>query len=215
MGRYETIGTTIGMKQVYNGDLVAEMRKKYHDEDFHMTHKDHRRYVNRACDLAEQVDDPQKFLTNEIYRARLWFGICLDSERWHLNPEKAAEDLDILSIRKKVNDQHAEERARLRELLDRSKEMIPEDEWIRILEKYELQDGLKKRIKEHWHRVITGKAVALAREIIQNGTQEELKQALIYLKVCIDANKHMLDYKRFGKENDIEALGNKYGVDMT
>ena len=221
MGRYETIGTTIGMKQVYNGDLIAEMREKYHDEDFHMSHIDHRKWVNRACDLAEQADDPMKFSEDETRRAMIWFGICLDSERWQLNPEKAEEDLDILSIRKKINDQHAEERAKIRELLDKSKELISEEEWQQILIQYcDLRTRKKDSEKpfhpvtKHWHRIITGRATILAKEVLQNGTENELKQALTYLKVCIDVNTHLLDYKKFRDDNAIIELGKKFGVDI-
>jgi hypothetical protein len=213
MGRYETIGTTLGMKQVYTGDLIAEMREKYHDEDFVMTRREHRKYVNISCTLAEKVDDPAKFSKDEIRRAYIWFGICLDSERWKLNPEKAAEDLGIPSIRQIVHDYRMEERAQFHELLKKGNELISQEEWLQICEEYKFQGDRKNVVNDNWRRVITGGAIVLSKEVAKNGTEEEFKKAIIYLKICMDVNKYSLDYRRFRDENGIKELANKYGID--
>lgn len=61
------------------------------------------------------------------------------------------------------------------------------------------------------HSIIVGKAYRLVERMLDKGADnKELKRAVLYLWVCIDAMKYQLDYRRAYVELDIEDLTIKY-----
>lgn len=63
----------------------------------------------------------------------------------------------------------------------------------------------------HYYRMITGRAAKLYKRMLDGGaTEQELYLARKNLLVCIDSEKHRLDYEAFRKDNGIEELEKKY-----
>ena len=95
-------------------------------------------------------------------------------------------------------------------ILDLMKEELGEDGIEELRQKYVIPHQ-QFHLTPMGHRVITGKALILARAVLaKGGTKEEGVLALKNLLVCIDALKYQLDYKQFQQDNDIAALISKY-----
>ena len=93
-------------------------------------------------------------------------------------------------------------------ILDLMKEELGEDG---IEELHQQYVNPRINVTPMSHRVITGKALILARAVLaKGGTKEEGVLALKNLLVCIDSMKYKLDHKKFQQENDIASLVNKY-----
>ena len=98
----------------------------------------------------------------------------------------------------------------LKELLNMRKEIISEEEYEAIKEKYRVA-GISASMTKTAHCLITGIASRLAKTVIDNnGSEEEVKKAILNLMICADALKHDLDYKMWKKDNNIAQLFIKY-----
>lgn len=212
MGRYETIETVIRMQKVYSEEKAKEMREKYFDETLSQTRggKGHRRIVENACviaEIAQVADIPEELKENAL----IFFGVCVDSEKHRLNWKKCRDDLDIQKIVEQHNKYAAEKALRIRRLLEWAKELVTDEEWNDILSRYRIRKNWKAAVSENWHRVIVGSASKLANAVVEKGgTAAEVKLAVTYFRVCMDANKHLLDYTKFEQENGVVELYEKY-----
>lgn len=100
--------------------------------------------------------------------------------------------------------------ANLKELLKMRKEVVSEEEYNKIIEKYKM-DEIDPRFTERKHRIITGEAAKLAYSVIGNGgTEDEVKTVILNTMVCMDAMKHKLDWARWKRDNGIAPLVLKY-----
>lgn len=94
------------------------------------------------------------------------------------------------------------------ELLELEKEIVDKEERQEILKQYGTESEWLSWKK---HRLITGKALKLAKIVINNGgTNEEVKKAVLNLMVCMDAMKHKLNWKKWQQDNGILLLKQKY-----
>ena len=102
--------------------------------------------------------------------------------------------------------------ANFEELLEMRKEVVSEEEYKNILEKYKMEH-FDPEFTERQHRIITGKAARLAHNVIWNGgTKDEVKKAILNTMICMDSMKHTLDWKKWQKDNAIALLTRKYMV---
>ena len=100
----------------------------------------------------------------------------------------------------------------LRNLIEKRREFVSDAELEEIYKEYKVKTP-SKIVSPIWHKVISQRAGALARAVIvKGGTKEEVKLALTYMLVCLDAEKQKLDYARFKQENGVVELSEKYGV---
>lgn len=98
----------------------------------------------------------------------------------------------------------------LKMIMGRVKEMVSEDERNEILKKYKRADE-RPVISNTIHQRVVRHATRLTQLLIKRGaTKEEIKIAVAYLMVCMDSQKHNLDWKRFENENGIAELQRKY-----
>jgi len=213
MNRMETIGAVAEMFGTYS-KFSDEMRQKYAaDDDIpQMGRAAHKRIVNQACAIAEKTikfELPEEYVTNAL----IFFGICMDAQKHHLDWSRAREDLQINMIASEVKKRIDDRRKETRDLLEKADKMIGEEEWKDIQEKYRLNKPWDKSVSENWHRIIVGTARKLALNVVERGgTMDEIRTALMYFKVCVDVNKCLLDYVKFQNENGIVELSKKYGV---
>ena len=213
MGRWKTIMTMVDMEHVYTEGIRTDLLKKYRNEELpEMGNAAHRHLVGRACEMAEKAQDFE--LPEEDIRAMLiWFGLAMDAQKNRLDVKKYEEDCDISGIIGKINGVIQERKKETRAVLERMNEVIGEEEWEQIKVEYRLRKDWKKAVSDHWHKIIVGDAMKLAKTIIaEGGPEEDIRLALLYLKVCIDSNKHLLDYMRFKHEHGIVELSVKYNV---
>lgn len=174
----------------------------------------HRRLVTKAEKLAEYAlnhDWPQE----ENVKALKYFGACVDAEKHRLDIRKLEEDLGI----EKLFEKYQNQRDQFKALIQKGREYAGGEEGMKaIQEKYRLSGSKKdwtQSVSYTWHRVIVGQAAKLARTVIEKGgTEDEVKLALVYLIVCIDVNKYLLDYSRYQIENGLIELGEKYGIKL-
>ena len=88
--------------------------------------------------------------------------------------------------------------------------LIRPDEYLRFRDKYQVHNP-KRRINITTHRCLIGASVATAKKVIDNGgTDEEVKRACLYMKLCFDGRKYMLDCYRAKRDLKIEELESKY-----
>ena len=213
MGRWKTIMTMVGMQNVYTGDIRTDLLEKYRNDELPlMGNAAHRHLASRACEMAEKAQEFE--LPEEDIQAMLtWFGMTLDAQKHHLDMKKFEEDHDISGIIEKINGSIQEKRKETRAVLEKMNEIIDEEEWERIRTDYRLQKNWKKAVSDHWHKIIVGDAMKLAKTIIaEGGLEEDIRLALIYLKVCIETNKYLLDYMKFKQENGVVELYVKYNA---
>lgn len=98
----------------------------------------------------------------------------------------------------------------LKELLNMRKEVVSEEEYKEIIEKYKM-DEIDPRFTDRRHKIITGEAAKLAQMVIMNGgTEDDVKTAILNTMVCMDAMKHHLDWARWKRDNNIATLVRKY-----
>ena len=211
MGRYGTIETVLEMRKAYNDDIRGAMHSKYQKEGIPIPGKTlHRKIIDEGCALAENARR-LKLPKEDIWHTLVYFGICLDSVEYHLDWKQCEQDFDIPAIREKVSVYYQKRAEETRELLQMAKNIISEDTLADIREKYRIQNT-ERGLSHTWHKIIVGRSRNLAREVIHNGgTPAEVRLALQYMLVCIDANKHQLDYMKFRQENGIVELAEKYG----
>ena len=77
-------------------------------------------------------------------------------------------------------------------------------------EAYPEREGMKYMTKQQTQQEMGKISNLIADMTIQGATEEELTRATKHSMVVIDAEKHKLDYKRSEKENQIQALKDKY-----
>lgn len=100
--------------------------------------------------------------------------------------------------------------ANLKELLNMRKEVVNEEEYNKIVEKYKM-DEIDPRLTERRHRIITGEAAKLAQHVIWNGgTKDEVKTAILNTMISMDAKKYNLDWAKWKRDNGICLLVRKY-----
>jgi len=97
-------------------------------------------------------------------------------------------------------------------VFDMIDDQIREDERKELYQKYgNYPHSSSMNLTGAGHRVITGKAMAIVKRVLDNGgTEDEVHKALVYLFVCMDAMKHKLDYKQCCIDYGIRALDEKY-----
>ena len=105
----------------------------------------------------------------------------------------------------------------MRTILDKINKRFSDEDVKKIHEQYRLPDNTLEKMTGKRHRLVTGMAVnGVLRHIAANGgTEDEIARALEYVLVCIDANKHHLDYKKCYQDLEIGKLLEKYGVKRT
>ena len=87
-------------------------------------------------------------------------------------------------------------------------EIVDEMEYEKTRSKYQI-----KSIPPKLHKVIVGEAARLIDAVThKGGTEDEIKKAIYYLKICQDTYEYNLDYIRYRRENGIEEIAKKYGV---
>lgn len=100
----------------------------------------------------------------------------------------------------------------LKELLRMRKEVINEDDYKEILEKYKM-DEIDPKFTERQHRIITARAARLAHCVIMDGgAKNEVKTAILNLMICMDSMKHRLDWNKWKTDNGINLLTRKYMI---
>jgi len=100
--------------------------------------------------------------------------------------------------------------ANLKELLRMRKEVVSEEEYKGITEKYRM-DEIDPKFTDRKHKIITGRAAKLAQMVIwKGGSKAEVKTAILNTMICMDAMKHKLDWARWKRDNDIALLARKY-----
>lgn len=88
--------------------------------------------------------------------------------------------------------------------------LINPSEYIHIRDKYTMFNR-KRFVNGETHRRIMQNAINVAKTVIDHGgTEEEVKNACLYLQICIDARKYRLDHNRAKKDCKIDELISKY-----
>lgn len=96
------------------------------------------------------------------------------------------------------------------ELGARASSLIGTEEYIKIRDKYHI-NNLKRFVPLNTHRQIIESSITIAKSVVDGGgTDEEIKRACIFMRICFDARKHRLDFHRARKDLKIEELEQKY-----
>lgn len=99
------------------------------------------------------------------------------------------------------------------ELLTLAKELIDGGDYAKVRSEYKREPGSGSDLTDRDHRMFTGRAFALAKQVItKGGTDEEVYWAVLWLYVCIDARKYDLDCNKFWKDHEetMHGLEKKY-----
>lgn len=99
-----------------------------------------------------------------------------------------------------------------RKIMKSREDYVSEEEYAEIKKKYKITDP--RRLCGHkLHCEICEEASKLATNVIYDGrTKDEVILIIKYLMVCMDAEKHQLDWLKFRIDNGIPELSQKYGV---
>lgn len=96
------------------------------------------------------------------------------------------------------------------ELLELMWKVVSEEERQNIIRKYKM-DYADINFTPARHRMVTGRAMTLAKTVINDGgTEEEVKKAILNLMVCMDAEKYKLDLKKWEQDSNVALLKQKY-----
>lgn len=102
---------------------------------------------------------------------------------------------------------------RLANLMLRSDEILTIAEWEGIKAEYQFTQGYSRAQSTNWHRIMVTDAVNFAIDVIDNGgTAEEIRNAIIYVRICVDAEKYSLGYIQFSKDHHFADVKEKYGL---
>lgn len=101
----------------------------------------------------------------------------------------------------------------LASIMLRTDEILTVAEWERIKTEYQFKEGYSRARSANWHRIITGDAVRFAIDVINNGgTAKEIRDACIYVRICVDSEKYSLGYIQFSKDHRLVDIKEKYGL---
>lgn len=100
------------------------------------------------------------------------------------------------------------------ELMVKASDLLNQKEYIQIRESYRLRNP-RKYVDAETHRRIMQEAIDTAKMIIsRKGTDEDIRNACIYLYICMDARKYRLNYKKARRDLKIDELIQKYQNDI-
>ena len=104
------------------------------------------------------------------------------------------------------------DRKKTAETLNAIAELITDEIKNNYREHYKMPEGTEK-INEIKHNMITGQALHLAQYVMEKGGRKsEVFNALMYLSICIDTRKYILDYSKAYRDFGISELLEKYGA---
>lgn len=96
------------------------------------------------------------------------------------------------------------------ELREKSSKLISFDEYVKVKEKYHMRNP-KHYVNEITHRTILGQSIDIAKNVInKGGTEDEVKRACLYMRICIDARQFRLNHTAAKRDLKIEDLVQKY-----
>lgn len=96
------------------------------------------------------------------------------------------------------------------ELMARASSLFKNEEYVQIREKYRLRNP-RKYVSADTHRTIMQEAIDLAKRVVsRGGTDEEARNACLYLYICVDARKYRLNHQKARKDLRIEEMMQKY-----
>lgn len=95
------------------------------------------------------------------------------------------------------------------ELTARASKVLRYDEYLRIRANYYIHNP-KRYVEADTHRRIMESAVRLAKKVADEGDEEEIKRACVYMYICFDTRKCRLDWHRARRDLKIDDLVQKY-----
>lgn len=98
------------------------------------------------------------------------------------------------------------------EVLNTMNDLITDEIKNNYREHYKMPEGTEK-INEIKHNMITGQALNIAKHVMEKGGQKsEVFNSLIYLSICIDTRKYILNWSKAYWDFGISELLEKYGM---
>lgn len=100
------------------------------------------------------------------------------------------------------------------ELLGKASAIMKYDEYIQTREEYRIRNP-RKYVNANTHRKIMQESIDLAKTVInRGGTDDEVRNAVMYFYVCVDSRKYCLNYGKARKDFRIDELIRKYMKDI-
>ena len=100
------------------------------------------------------------------------------------------------------------------ELLGKASAIMKYDEYIQKREKYRIRNP-RKYVNTNTHRKIMQESIDLAKTVISHGgTDDEVRNAVMYFYVCVDSRKYCLNHSKARKDFRIDELIRKYMKDI-
>ena len=100
------------------------------------------------------------------------------------------------------------------ELMAKANKLISYEEYLEFRNKYIVRNP-KQFVLPDTHRRIMEGAVRSAKAIIDHGgTDEEIKNACLYLYICTDAKKYHLNWNKARRDLNIPDILKKYLIEI-
>ena len=100
------------------------------------------------------------------------------------------------------------------ELMAKASDLLDAKEYIWIRESYRLRNP-RKYVNADTHRRIMQEAIDTAKTIISSkGTDGDIRDACLYLYICMDARKYRLNHNKARRDLGIDELIRKYRNDI-
>ena len=101
------------------------------------------------------------------------------------------------------------------ELMVKASDLLNPKEYFQIRESYRLRNP-RKYVNADTHRRIMQEAIDTAKMIIsRKGTDEDIRNACLYLYICMDARKYRLNHNKARRDLKIDELIQKYRNDIS
>ena len=100
-------------------------------------------------------------------------------------------------------------------LMVKASDLLKDAGYSQIREKYRLRNP-RKYVSAETHRTIMQEAIDIAKQLIsRGGTEDETRNACLYLYICLDARKYRLNHQKARKDLHIDEVCRKYEIKVS